>query len=145
MSRPIGTAAELERRRRLAVQRLHEGEDAATVARILGVPTSTLYRWRQAADQNEQALAAKPHPGRPPSLDDEQLAQLERLLQQGATAHGWPNDLWTGPRVAELIQRHFGVTLNPDHVVRLLKQRLNWTSQKPEKKAREQNHQEVER
>lgn len=145
MSRPIGTSAELERRRRLAVQRVQEGEQPSTVARILGIPRSTLYRWRQTAQRGEQALAAKPHPGRPPALSDEQLRELEHLLLQGATYHGWHNDLWTGRRVAQLIRRHFDITLNPDHVVRMLRQRLNWTSQKPQKRAREQNDKEVER
>jgi hypothetical protein len=37
MSRPIGTPAELERRRRLAVERVRQGEKLTVVARILGV------------------------------------------------------------------------------------------------------------
>jgi transposase len=73
------------------------------------------------------------------------LAQLEVLLLQGATNHGWPNALWTGPRVRELIRRHFGVTLHPDHIVRMLRQRLGWTSQKPQRRARQRDPKEVER
>lgn len=145
MSRPIGTAAELERRRRLAVQRVAEGEPPSVVARVLGVPRSTLYRWRQAARQGEHALAAKPQCGSPPQLSDDQLRQLERLLLQGATQHGWPNQLWTGKRVAQMIRRHFDISLHPDHVVRMLRQRLGWTSQKPQRRARQRNDKEVER
>src|SRR3954470_6251859 len=37
MTRPIGTAAELERRRRRAVELLDQGESPSTIARILGV------------------------------------------------------------------------------------------------------------
>jgi len=48
-------------------------------------------------------------------------------------------------RVAALIQRHFGVAYHPDHVRRLLNKRLRWTSQKPQKRARERNLKEVER
>jgi hypothetical protein len=59
--------------------------------------------------------------------------------------HGWPNHLWTAKRVAVLIQRHFGIHYHPDHVRRLLNQRLHWTSQKPQKRARERNLKEVER
>jgi hypothetical protein len=70
---------------------------------------------------------------------------LETLLQQGAVAHGWPNQLWTAARVAVLIRRHFAVPYHPEHVRKLLKQRLGWTSQKPQKHARECNDKEVER
>ena len=90
-------------------------------------------------------LAAKPNPGPRPRLSDRQLAALEALLDQGAVAHGWPNHLWTSRRVAALIRRHLGVAYHPDHARRLLNRRLRWTSQKPQKCARECNGKEVER
>jgi transposase len=90
-------------------------------------------------------LAAKPARGPKPRLTNQQLAALEALLKQGAVVHGWPNHLWTSKRVAVLIQRHFGIHYHPDHVRRLLRQRLRWTSQKPQKRARERNVKEVER
>jgi transposase len=90
-------------------------------------------------------LAAKPALGPRPRLSDQQLATLEGLLNQGAVAHGWANHLWTSKRVAVLIRRHFGVHYHPAHVYRLLNRRLHWTSQKPQKRARERNVKEVER
>jgi transposase len=90
-------------------------------------------------------LAAKPHRGPRPGLSDEQLGDLEALLLQGAKAHGWPNQLWTAPRVARLIERHFGRAYHPEHVRKLLHTRLGWTSQKPRRRARERNQKEVER
>jgi transposase len=143
--RPSGTAAELERRRRRAVELLDQGEPPQAVARILGVARSSLWRWRRLAQAGPDALAAKPHPGRPPLLTDAQLADLEALLEKGAPAHGWPTDLWTASRVAQLIRRHFGIGLHPEHVRKILKRRLQWSSQKPQRRARERNDQEVER
>src|SRR4051794_1040086 len=102
MSRPLGTPDELERRRRRAVDLIQQGEAVTVVARILGVHRSSLFRWRQQALQTADGLAAQPHPGRPPALSDQQLRELEGLLRQGAQAHGWPNALWTCPRVAAL-------------------------------------------
>jgi transposase len=125
MSRPLGTPAELERRRRRAVELLDQGESPTVIARILGVHRPSLYRWRQAARSRPDGLAAKPHLGPAPRLSDAQLAQLERLLLRGATAHGWANELWTAPRVAEVIRRHFGVALHPEHVRKILKRRLH--------------------
>jgi transposase len=145
MTRPIGTAAELERRRRQAVERVRQGESPTVVARILGINRSSLYRWRKMAERGSAGLAAKTQPGPTPRLDDDQLRQLEALLRQGADAHGWPNRLWTAARVTQLIRRHFGVTFHPDHVGRFLRQRLGWTPQKPRRKARERDEDEIVR
>src|SRR5690348_11361577 len=99
MTRPIGTAAELERRRRRAVELVDQGESPSTVARILGVHETTIHRWRRMA-RRPQGLNAKPVSGSPPGLSDYHLRKLERLLLQGAKKHGWPNQLWTANRVA---------------------------------------------
>jgi transposase len=142
--RTKGTAAELERRRRRAVQLVEQGESPAAVARILGVTRSSLHRWRRMARQG-QGLAAKPVPGAKRRLTDAQLRELERLLDRGAPAHGFPNELWTSARVTQVIRRHFGVAYHPDYVRRLLLRRLGWTSHKPQRRDRERNDKEVER
>ena len=144
MPRPIGTAAELERRRRRAVELLDRGESPSLIARILGVHETSVHRWRRLARQGP-GLAAKPLLGPKPKLSADQWAQLKDLLFQGATQHGWPNDLWTADRVTRLIRRHFGVTYHPEHVRWVLKTRLGFSSQKPQTRAREQNDKEVAR
>jgi transposase len=145
MSRPIGTAAELERRRRRAVGLYRRGERPTDIARILGLDRSSLYRWLAADRRGPRGLAAKPHPGPAPRLSDAQLRELEGLLAQGARAHGWANQLWTAARAAALVRRHFGVTLHPDHLRRLLRARLGWTSQKPRRRARERDEEGIAR
>jgi transposase len=144
MPRPIGTPAELERRRRRAVELLDRGESPSLIARILGVHETSVHRWRRLARQGP-GLAAKPLTGPKPKLTAEQWAQLRELLLQGATQHGWPNDLWTADRVTRLIRRHFGVVYHPEHVRAVLKTRLGFTSQKPQTRAREQDDKEVAR
>src|SRR5437899_7549923 len=124
--RPQGTAPELERRRRRAVQLLEQGEAPAVVARILGVNPSSLHRWRRTARQGP-GLTAKPVPGAKRRLTDAQLTKLEHILDQGATAHGYPNELWTAARVAQVILRYFGVKYHPEHVRKVLKRRLGWS------------------
>ena len=59
------------------------------------------------------------------------------MLLQGAPAHGWETDLWTWKRVAEVIRRELGIAYHPEHVRKILYQRLQWSSQKPERRARE--------
>jgi len=142
--RPKGTAAELERRRRRAVALVEQGEAPAVVARIMGITLSSLHRWRRMARQ-DHGLTAKAVPGAKRRLSDAQLKELEGLLDKGATAHDFPNPLWTSARVAQIIRRHFGVKYHPDYVRRLLRRRLNWTSHKPQRRARQRNDKEVER
>src|SRR3954453_12303097 len=132
MSRPIGTAEELERRRGRAVALVERGESRATVARILGVHPKSLARWLRLAKQPD-GLDSRPQTGHSPRLSGEQLARLEALLRQGAKHHGWHNELWTAPRVARLIKLHFGIDYHPEHVRKILKARMGWTSQKPKR------------
>jgi transposase len=109
------------------------------IARFLGVNRSSVYRWRERAAKGAEALAAQPHPHRPPQLTKAQLVRLEELLVQGADAHGWPNRLWTTARVAQVIQRHFHIGFHHDHVGRFLRERLGWSVQKPQRRARERD------
>jgi len=127
-----------------AVQSVKEGESPTVVARILGVAPTSVHRWRRLA-RHRGGLRAKPSPGRPRRMSDPQLRHLRTLLCQGAKAHGWSSQLWTAQRVTTLIERRFGIKYHPDYVRRLLRQRLDWTSQKPQKHARERNDEEVKR
>jgi transposase len=137
--RPIGTAQELQRRRIRAVELVTEGETPEDVAHFLGCGRSSVYTWVKLARERPEALAAKPHPGRTPRLGDEDRKRLEALLLQGAVAHGWRTELWTAARVADLIERHLGAHFHPEHVRKILKRKLGWTGQKPEKRARERD------
>src|SRR4051794_6743008 len=144
MSRPVGTADELERRRKQAVQAVADGQPRATVAQVLGVHYRTVARWVRAARQ-PGGLNAKPQSAPAPGLTDADLRTLEGLLVKGAKAHGWHNQLWTAARVARLIEREFDLDYHPEHVRKILKHRLGWTSQKPRRKARERDDKEVAR
>ncbi len=137
--RPIGTAEELQRRRLRAVELVEQGETPNDVAYFLGCGRSSVYTWVKLARQSPESLAAKPHPGPAPRLTDERLRELEGLLLKGAKAHGWRTELWTAARVAELIERHFQARFHPEHVRKVLKRRLRWTSPKPQKKAKERD------
>lgn len=143
--RPIGTAEELRRRRLRAVELVEQGESPDDVARFLGCGRSSVYTWVKLARQGAEKLAAKPHAGPKPRLSASQLAELEGLLRRGAKAHGWRTELWTAGRVAELIERHFKIRFHPEHVRKLLKRRLHWTSQKPQKRAKERDEVAIDR
>src|SRR6516225_1256411 len=122
MARPIGTPEELERRRRLIVELVEKGESPTTLARLFGVAVSSVHRWRRMA-RRPGGLKAIANPGPQHGLDDAQLRRLEALLLLGAKHHGW----------------------HTEHVLKILKTRLGWTSQKPRRKARERKDKEIER
>ena len=129
--RPTGTAAELERRRYHAVGMVGRGESRATVARILGVHIKTLARWCRADRRGPDGLAARPSCGPSARLTDDQIRELGALLAEGAVVHGWVNNLWTTARVAQVIEKRFGVKYHPAHVSKILRVRLNWSCQRP--------------
>ena len=59
-------------------------------------------------------------------------------MRQGPRAHGFRTDLWTLPRVARVIKQLTGVQYHPGHVWRLLGA-IDWTLQRPAKRAKERN------
>jgi len=102
----------------------------ATVAEVFGVTVPTIYRWRNEGVPNEKPNQ-KSVGGRPRKLTDAQLQELETLLSKGATAYGWPNELWTTKRMAEVIRRHFNVTCRPNQAWTIVTKYLGWTAQRP--------------
>ena len=67
---------------------------------------------------------------------------MEKELLRGATAHGYATDLWSLPRVAQLISRVTGVSYHPGHVWRILRQ-MGWSLQRPTLKAKERNEEKI--
>ncbi len=132
--RPVGSAAELERRRR-AVQLLPGGHSLSAVARTVGAVWQWRETWRRSG---EPGLAAKPTPGRSPRLTPRQRQRLPKLIALGARRYGHPNDLWTTRRIAAVIEREFRVGYHPAQVSRILAQ-LGGSYQKPERRALERN------
>jgi len=133
--RPLGTAQQLERRRRQAIRLLKAGTALSAIARTVGASVSSVFRWAEAyRKQGLPGLRPRPTPGRPPRLSVAQKKRLAALLLKGPLARGYRTDLWTLKRVAQLIHQQFGVRYHPCHVWKLLTQ-LGWSCQKPERRA----------
>jgi transposase len=133
--RPQGSPAELERRRRRAVQLLEGGQSLVVVAWMVGAAVSAVWQWRATCRRAGTAgLAAQPAPGRPPKLSPPQRQRLPQLLAVGAQHYGYPNDLWPTRRIAAVIQRELHVDYHPAQVSRILHD-LGWSYQKPARRA----------
>jgi transposase len=143
--RTHGSAKELEARRRIAGRMLLQAKGVREVARLTGLSPTTVSRCKRTVEKKGlDGLAAKPHPGKPCRLSSKQKQRLVRMLAKGAKAAGFDTDLWTCPRVSEVIERTFGVSYHPDHVWKLLRN-LGYSPQKPQRRAREQNPEAVRR
>lgn len=143
--RPFGSPEQLQRRRIKAIELLDLGQQPVEVARAVGADRRSVRRWQAAyRREGEEALKAKPASGRPPKLAPGELDALREALLEGASAAGYPTDLWTCPRVADLIKRRFGVGYHVDHIGRLLKS-LGFSPQKPQRRAIERNEKEIQR
>src|SRR4051794_39150473 len=97
--------------RRLRAWRLKAiGWSQRNIAEAFGVSATAVSRWIALAnDGGPSALLKCPSPGRSRLLTDQDCATLEALLAEGATSHGWPTNLWTAGRVAQVIKAHFQI------------------------------------
>jgi transposase len=115
------------------------GQTQAAVATALGVHPVTVAKWMaKHRVEGEAGLAAKPTPGRPRHLTDDRDRQVRQWLAQKPTAHGFPTDLWTARRVADLIRRKFGIAFHPHYIRAWLRQR-RYSPQRPVRRPRQRN------
>lgn len=133
-----------EARRVRAWELSQQGWKQKAIAEALGVSAGAVSQWlKRARAAGPEMLRHRKGGGPKPRLSAEQVAQLPKLLAQGAEQFGFRGDVWTQPRVAALIRREFGVSYHPAHVGRLLK-RLRWSRQKPVERASQRNETAIE-
>src|ERR1700674_1478044 len=104
--RPRRDFAAMEERRMRAADLFEQGVIPAEIARQVGVSHQIVSDWRAAWRRSgRDGLRGAGRAGRLPKLNKDQLALVEVELAKGAEANGYPNDLWTLKRVAEVIER----------------------------------------
>jgi transposase len=140
-----GIAADWTVRRRIAVELLQNGKTLTEVADLLQVSLSSVKRWKKVFRQGGlAALVPKRHPGPRSKLSLAHKRRLRQILLDGPIAAGFPTDLWTCRRVAEVVRREFDVSYNADHLGRVL-HLLGFSPQKPQRRARERDEQAIQR
>jgi len=141
--RTKGSAQELEKRRFDAIRLLELGYGPTEVGRILQADRRTVHRWKERYEkQGSEALRLKPHPGPRPKLSETQKEELIRILLRGPLSEGYGTQLWTGPRVIEVVRKHFGLTYHPAHIGRVLHS-LGFSCQRPARRAHERDDQVI--
>jgi transposase len=123
---------------------LKSGLSLHEVARRIPCQASSVMRWRDAWRRRGAAsLKVGTSPGRPRKLNSGQRRRLVRLLLKGPLAQGYTTNVWTTARIAEVIRREWGVSYHRDHVGRLMHD-LDWSHQKPERRAVERDEEAIE-
>ena len=132
------------KRRVRAGRLLLAGKTPPEVARAVGAPRQTVYRWRDVLNANGiDALRDMSKGGRPARLGAAELSRLYVALLDGPERHGFTTPVWTLKRVRLWIEREFGVRYSEVHVWRLLGQ-LGFSNQKPERRALERDPAAIE-
>ena len=136
----------MEERRMRAADLFRRGVIPAVIVRQLGVSHQVVSEWRKAWRQGGRAaLRSAGRVGGPAKLSTAQLAKVEKALTKGAAANGYVTDLWTLPRVAEVIERLTGVSYHPGYVWYIVRNHLHWSWQRPARRAVERDEEAIER
>lgn len=135
---------EMKRRRVKGARLLKAGKHPAEVARLTGVSRQSVMRWERAiASKGLAEIAQVGRRGRPRRLSDAQLKELAQYLKQGALAAGYATEIWTTPRIAELIAEKFGVRMPSGSVWRVLREQMGWSVQRPSGQARQRDERAI--
>lgn len=134
--------------RLMAVERIREGEDVASVMASYGLCRTTAYKWLAKArgpGRGVRVLTARKGTGRRPKLSARQKHQVFRWINgKNPLQYGFDFGLWTRAIVRELIARKFGISLSITSVGTLLAE-LNLTPQKPLQRAYQRDPAAIER
>jgi transposase len=112
---------DMETRRLAAAEELLSGTTQSEVARRYGVSRTTASRWhRSIVRKGFDGLRRRRATGRPSRLNSGQMEAIRQIYFEGAAVHGYATDRWTTGRLAQTIERRFGIRYDPDHVGRLM-------------------------
>jgi transposase len=141
-ARSLPGAAQVALRNR-AVQAVVDGMSQAEAARVFGVHPNAVNRWvKRYREGGWEALGQRPRgrrSGEQAALTETQQREVVALVRDTTPDRlGLPEFLWTRDAVGELIARRFGVRLARTTVGGYLRA-WNFSPQKPQRRALEQN------
>jgi transposase len=101
--------------------------------------------WRKAWRQGgREALRSAGPAGRKSKLTNAQFTEVRTALINGAEANRYSTDVWTIPRVAEVIEHVTGVSYHSGHALYLLHDQLDLTWQRPARRTQEPDDEAIE-
>jgi transposase len=129
----------LETARFASVELSKRGVGVDAIAKSMQVGWRTVYKWLKIAVRNgKQALRRRKAPGASSRLSQIQFTRLKKFLRKSAKSFGYSSELWTGPRLHDLIKREFKIKYNKRYIPELLR-KLGLVLKFPERRALEQD------
>jgi transposase len=128
-----------EKVRMQAAAMFEESKPSTQIAAELRVSPKSVREWRRRWVAGGTEALTSPGPGGSDcKLSEEQLGELADLLDRGPVEQGWADARWTLARVAEVIERRFGVSYTLRGVSYLL-HRIGYSQQVPTRRAIERD------
>jgi len=114
------------------IKAVQGGQSATDVAKTLGINRQTIYRWMaNYLSGGQKELEAKPIPGRPPKLTEEQMQWIAEAVRENTPQqYQFEFALWTLKIIGALIERQFKTKLSINTLSRIIKL-LGFSTQKP--------------
>jgi len=133
----------MEKRRHQAAEHFDIGLSNAEVARRLKTSRQSVGRWRAAWNKGgKPALKSKGGAGRKSRLNARQTQKIVTALEAGPLAAGHATDLWTLPRVADLVHQLSGERYHSGHCWHWLR-KLGFSCQRPTRRAIERDEKKI--
>jgi transposase len=129
----------LEHLRMRGIALWKKGKKVSDIADDFGVTKSAVYGWIKTYKKKGNAgLKMRKAKGAEPKLSPDEAKLLVKLLRKTADEYGFDSPLWDCKKIKIFIEEKFGKSLHFSNVWRMLK-RLGLSSQKPCRKANEQD------
>jgi putative transposase len=112
MSSKHGSLSVQEIKRLQGGEMILNGLDNDEIVLALGVSLSSVRNWRRTLelhDSDPTSLVRKEGSGYSSKLTHKQKQQLKKIILAGAIKSGFPDERWTGNRVAEVIRQTFKI------------------------------------
>ena len=121
------------------------GFDDEEIADAVGVSVSSVRNWRRKLKKHDEqlhVLSRETGSGYSSKLTDEQKHKVKEIVLAGAQAFGFPDERWTGTRVAAMIQQTFDIEYSRSAATELL-HTLGLSPQMPVVKSHKHSEEEV--
>ena len=135
----------LEHYRFRALKLRKKGWNVNEIAASFGVHRGSVSRWLTKYKRSgKKSLRRRKAHGAKPKLSKADILKVFSFLKKPASEFGFENDLWDCRRMQQVIKKKCGKSLDISNVWRMLRA-WNFSPQKPEKRAIEQNDKAVKK
>jgi transposase len=122
LDKALQTDLKAEYRQRIEIMlRTDAGQTQKQICQDLKCTRETARCWMLMAQTGQAHRWAESPPGRPKTINDEYLRQLQELVNHSPRDYGYAFQRWTCSSLSQHLARQLGIKISSRHVNRLLK------------------------